>query len=84
MDSNKLEHKQLDDYNVFIDKGNFVGCRIPEGSRLIRVHTIFDVKIDGRHKSCVVADGYLIATPSESVYSGVVLLRGLSDVCICW
>ena len=37
----------------------------------------FDIKVDGRHKSCVVADGHLTATPSESVYSGVVSLRGL-------
>ena len=44
---------------------------------MIRVHTIFDVKVDGRHKSRVVADGHLTATPSESVYSGVVSLRGL-------
>ena len=51
MDSNKLEHKQLDDNDVFIDKGKFAGCRIPKGFRLIRVHTIFDVKVDGRHKS---------------------------------
>ena len=29
MDSNKLEHEQLDNYNVFIDKGKFAGCRIP-------------------------------------------------------
>ena len=77
MDLNKLDHKQLAEYDVFIDKGKFVGCKIPRGFRLIRVHTIFNVKVDGRHKSCVVPDGHLIATPSESVYSGVVLLRGL-------
>ena len=77
MDSNKLEHEQLDNYDVFIDKGKFVGCKIPRGFRLIRVHTIFDVKVDGCHKSCVVANGHLTATPSESVYSGVVSLQGL-------
>ena len=77
MGSNKLEYKQLDNYDVFIDKGKFAGCRIPKGFRLIRVHTIFDVKVDGQHKSRVVADGHLTATPSESVYSGVVYLRGL-------
>ena len=33
--------------------------------------------MDGRYKSQVVADGRLTATPSESVYSGVVSLRGL-------
>ena len=45
--SNKLKHKQLDEYDVFINKGKFAGCRIPKGFRLIRVHTIFDVKVDG-------------------------------------
>ena len=44
---------------------------------MIRVHTIFDVKVDGRHKARVAADGHLTATPTESVYSGVVSLRGL-------
>ena len=31
VDSNKLEHKQLDDYDVFIDKGKFAGCKITRG-----------------------------------------------------
>ena len=31
MDANKLEHKHLMEYNVFTDKGKFVGCRIPCG-----------------------------------------------------
>ena len=77
MDSNKLKHKRLDKYDVFVDTGKFAGCRIPKGFRLIQFHTIFDVKVDGRHKSRVVADEHLTATPSESVYSGVVSLRGL-------
>ena len=77
MCSNKLEHKQLDDSDVFIKNVKVAGCKIPKGFRLIRVHTIFDVKVDGRHKSCVVVDGHLTATPSESVYSGVLSLRGL-------
>ena len=41
------------------------------------MYTIFDVKVDGRHKARVVADGHLTATPTESVYSRVVSLRGL-------
>ena len=44
---------------------------------MIRVHTIFDVKVDISHKARVVADGHLTVTPTESVYSGVVSLRGL-------
>ena len=77
MEANKLEHKQLREYDVFTDKGRFAGCRIPRGYQLIRVHTIFDVKVDGRHKARVVTDGHLTATPVESVYSGVVSLRDL-------
>ena len=50
---------------------------MPRGFRLIYVHTIFDVTVDGRHKSRVVVDGHLTATPLESIYSGVVLLQGL-------
>ena len=43
---------------------------------MIRVQTIFDAKVDVRHKARVVADVHLTATPTESVYSGVILLRG--------
>ena len=77
MKANKLEHEQLTEYNVFEDKGRFTGCKIPRGYQLIRVYTIFDVKVDGRHKARVVADGHLTVIPVESVYSGVVSLRGL-------
>ena len=77
MDANKLEHEQLKDYGVFTDKGKFAGCKIPSGYQLIQVHTICNVKVDGWHKARVVADGHLTATPIESVYSGVVSLRGL-------
>ena len=31
MDYNKLEHEQLDHYEVFINKGEFAGCRILTG-----------------------------------------------------
>ena len=74
---NKLEHAQLEEYKVFTNKGKFAGNRIPRGYQLIRVHIIFDVKVDGRHKARVVANGHLTTTPKESVYSGVVSLRGL-------
>ena len=61
-------------------KDVFSGCKIPRGYHLICVHTIFDVKVNERHKAQVVADGHLTVTPAESVYSGVVSLRGL---CTC-
>ena len=51
--------------------------KVPKGFQLIRVHTVFDVKHDGRHRARVVADGHLTDVPLESVYSGVVLLHGL-------
>ena len=47
---NELEHEQLKEYEVFTDKGKFSGNRIPRGYQLIRVHIIFDVKVDVRHK----------------------------------
>jgi hypothetical protein len=74
-DSAKLEMAQLDDYDTFKDYGH--SGRPPNGYKKIRVHLIFTVKHDGRHKSRLVADGYLTKVPLDSVYSGVVSLRGL-------
>ena len=50
---------------------------IPKGYKKIRVHLIYDVKHDGRHKARLVADGHLTDIPVDRVYSGVVTLRGL-------
>ena len=66
---------QLDDYDCFHDQGK--GVNIPKGYKKIRVHLIYDVKHDGRHKARLVADGHLTDIPVDSVYSGVVTLRGL-------
>ncbi len=74
-DSTKLEMAQLDDYDTFKDYGH--SGRPPNGYKKIRVHLIFAVKHDGRHKSRLVADGHLTEVPLDSVYSGVVSLRGL-------
>ena len=74
-DSTKIEMDQLDEYNTFKDYGH--QGRPPTGYKKIRTHLIFDVKHDGRHKSRLVADGHLTAVPIDSVYSGVVSLRGL-------
>ena len=76
-DANIEEHEKLTEYEVFIDKGKYAILKIPRGYREIRVHTIFDVKHDFRYRARVVADGHLTAIPAESVYSGVVSLRGL-------
>jgi hypothetical protein len=76
-DSTKLEMAQLvDDYDTFKDYGHS-GRKPPNGYKNIIVHLIFTVKHDGRHKSRLVADGHLTDVPVDSVYSGVVSLRGL-------
>ena len=49
----------------------------PPDHKKIRVHLVFDVKHDGRHKARLVADGHLTDIPVDSVYSGIVSLRGL-------
>ena len=41
---------------------------------------IYDVKHNGRHKGRLVAGGHLTPEPEDSVYSGVVSLRGLCIV----
>ena len=74
-DATELEMALMKDYSVFLDKGK--GAKIPEGYKKIRVHLIYDVKHDGRHRARLVADGHLTDIPLESVYSGVVSLRGL-------
>ena len=51
MKANDLEHDQLEEYDIFKNQGKFAGNKIPPGYQLIRVHTIFDVKVDGRHKA---------------------------------
>ena len=63
---------QMDEYNTFKDYG-LKGTPLP-GYKKIQVHLVFDVKHDGRHKACLVADGHLTDVPLESVYSGVVSL----------
>ena len=70
-DATALEMAQLHEYTTFIDHG--VG-KFPTGHRKIRVHLVYDVKHDGRHKARLVADGHLTDVPVDSVYSGVVSL----------
>jgi hypothetical protein len=71
----KLELQQIDEYDTFRDLGK--DGKPPPTFKRIGVHLVFDVKHDGRHKARLVADGHLTETPVESVYSGVVSLRGL-------
>ena len=70
-----LEMDLMHTYLVFKDMG--LNVPIPKGYKKIRVHLIYDVKHDGRHRARLVADGHLTDVPVDSVYSGVVSLRGL-------
>jgi hypothetical protein len=75
-DAIALELQQINEYKTFKDVGHHTMAQIPNGFKKIRVHFVFDVKHDGRHKARLVADGHLTEVPLESVYSGVVSLRG--------
>lgn len=75
-DAAKTELDQIKEYDTFIDKGHHTKVAPPVGYKKIRVHLIFDVKHDGRHKARLVADGHLTEVPLDSVYSGVVSIRG--------
>jgi Reverse transcriptase (RNA-dependent DNA polymerase) len=79
-DAATLELTQIADYATFRDKGHHCKVKPPVGYKKIRVHLIFYVKHDGRHKARLVADGHLTDIPLESVYSGVVSLRGFRIV----
>ncbi|MFA9289401.1 MAG: reverse transcriptase domain-containing protein, partial [Weeksellaceae bacterium] len=74
-DAEETEMSQLSEYQTFIDKGK--GGQAPAGYKKIRCHMIYDVKHDGRHKARLVAGGHLTDPNTESVYSGVVSLRGI-------
>jgi hypothetical protein len=50
------------------------------GYKKICTHLIYDCKHDGRHKAQMVANGHLTDIPLESIYSGVVSLRGLQII----
>ena len=73
-DAEIVELTLLGEYSAFKDigKGGIPG----PGYKKIRVHMVYDVKNDGRHRARLVAGGHLTDTPIESVYSSVVSLRG--------
>ena len=74
-DATRLELGSMAAYDVFKDLG--LNAAPPPKYKKIRVHLIYDVKHDGRHKARLVADGHLTDVPDGSVYSSVVSLRGL-------
>ena len=75
-----LELKQIDDYTTFKDLGHKSVAKVPRDHKRIAVHIVYDVKHDGRYKARLVADGHLTDAPLESVYSGVVSIRGFRIV----
>jgi hypothetical protein len=75
-----LELKQINEYDTFDDIGYKDQIAAPQDYKKIRVHMVFDVKRDGRYKARLVADGHLTDAPLESVYSGVVSIRGFRIV----
>ena len=82
-DAIKLEMESMSEYKVFkrwdkaiLDKHKKVK-NPPKGYHRIKVHLVFAVKFDGRHKARLVADGHLTPEPIENIYSGVVSLRNL-------
>ena len=75
MDCTNLELGQLNEYDTFTNRGK--DGNTPKDYKKIRVHLIYDVKHDGRHKTRLVSVGHLTEIDVDSVYSGVVSLRGL-------
>ena len=85
-DVTKAELDSIHSYEVFqkhekakYDKQKKV-LNAPPRYQKIRVHLIFAVKYDGKHKARLDADGHLTPEPVESIYSGVVSLRNLKLV----
>ena len=75
--------QQILDYNTFdirelaeLDaKGKVTNA--PAGYQRGRVHLVYNIKHDGRHKAQLGLDGHLTEVPLDSVYSSVVSLRDL-------
>ena len=79
----KLEMESMLEYKVFkkwdkaiLDKHKKV-MNSPKGYHRTKVHLVFAVKFDGRHKARLVADAHLTPETIENIYSGLVSLRNL-------
>ena len=80
-DAIKLEMESMQAYRVFnkwdkaiIDMYKKV-IYAPKGYCQIKVHLVFAVKYDHRHKARLVPDSHLTLEPVANIYSGVVPLR---------
>ncbi|KAL7577484.1 hypothetical protein ACA910_004765 [Epithemia clementina (nom. ined.)] len=81
-DAIEMKLLQISSYDTFKDYGkaqwsNGKITNAPPGYQKIRVHLVFAVKHDGRHKARLVADGHLTKEPVETIYFGVVSIRNL-------
>jgi hypothetical protein len=76
-DSEALEISQVNEYDTFQDLGHKRHNKAPKDYTHITLHFVYAVKHDGRYKSRIVAGGHLTEAPIESIYSGVVSLRGI-------
>jgi hypothetical protein len=77
-DAIDLELHQLDRFNTFRDHGH---TRPARGFQMTRVHWVFDVKHDLRHRARMVAGGHLTKAPENmSTYSGVVSIKSFRTV----
>jgi len=74
-DAENAEIFMIDEFSTFEDLG-FDGNPGSDYKK-IRVHVVYAVKHDGRHKARLVAGGHLTETPIDSIYSSVVSLRGI-------
>jgi hypothetical protein len=86
----QIKLAQINEYKTFCQLAP--GQRLPTEYKVIPYHIIFDVKFDGRRKSCLVADGNHADPPKEDVYSGVVgtetvrlafLVASLNNLKVC-
>ena len=82
-DAIKLEMESMIEYKVFkkwdkaiLGKHKKV-MSSHKGYHRIKVHLVFAVKFDGRHRGRLAADGHLTPEPIANIYSGVVSLRNL-------
>ena len=60
--------------NAILDKHKKV-MNSPKGYHRIKVHPVFAVKFDGRHKVRSVADGHLTPEPIENIFFSCILSK---------
>ena len=74
----QVELKQIHDYQTFINKGK--GYKPTSNFMRINLHFVYAVNYNGRHKARLVVGGHLTAIPNDSIYSGVVSLKGICNI----